>query len=124
MNNEQQNMSHFIGGEDVEISKEINGKKTVFVKCLPVRCFAEYASIIDIEVELIALATDLTADQIDSLTPDDSGKIFNKIHELNFEPFTAWLKRKVAANKLKAQAFGIDLPKNENENNGSLSAEQ
>lgn len=124
MNNEQQNMSHFIGGEEVEISKEINGKKTVFVKCLPVRCFAEYASIIDIEVELIALATDLTADQIDSLTPDDSGKIFNKIHELNFEPFTAWLKRKVAANRLKAQAFGIDLPKNTNENNGSLSAEQ
>ncbi len=117
-------MSHFIGGEEVEISKKINGKQTVFVKCLPVRCFAEYASIIDIEVELIALATDLTAEQIDSLTPDDSGKIFNKIHELNFEPFTAWLKRKVAANRLKAQAFGIDLPKNENENNGSLSAEQ
>ena len=114
----------FLGHETVEISTEINGKKSVDVKCLPVRKLAEYASLIDIEAELIALATDLTPEQIDTLTPDDSGKIFDKIHELNFEPFLAWLKRKVAANRLKAQAFGVDLPKNTNENNGSLSAEQ
>lgn len=112
----------FLGYESVEISTEINGKKSVDVKCLPVRKFAEYASLIDIEVELIALATDLTPDQIDTLTPDDSGKIFDKIHELNFEPFSAWLKRKVSATKLKAQAFGVDLPKNESRTSGETSA--
>ena len=94
-----------------------------FVKCLPVRKLAEYASLIDIEVELIALATDLTPEQIDTLTPDDSGKIFDKIHELNFEPFSAWLKRKVSATKLKAQAFGIDLPNNESRTSGETSAD-
>lgn len=94
-----------------------------FVKCLPVRKFAEYASLIDIEVELIALATDLTPEQIDTLTPDDSGKIFDKIHELNFEPFMGWLKRKVSATKLRAQAFRVDLPKNESMTSGETSAD-
>ena len=78
---------------------------------------------IDIEAELIALATDLTPEQIDTLTPDDSGKIFDNIHEVNFEPFSAWLKRKVSATKLKAQAFGIDLPKNESRTSGETSAD-
>ena len=113
----------FLGYETVEISTEINGKKSVDVKCLPVRKLAEYASLIDIEAELIALATDLTPEQIDTLTPDDSGKIFDKIHELNFEPFSAWLKRKAAATKLKAQAFGIDLPNNESRTSGETSAD-
>ena len=50
-------------------------------------------------------------------------KIFEKAHELNFEPFSAWVKRKVKAQRLKAQALGIDLPKNENEASGNPSAD-
>lgn len=115
-------MAVFLGYEDVPLSKAIGEKTSARVKCLPVRAFAEYAALIDMEVDLIALATDLTPEQIDMLAPGDSGKVFEKIHELNFEPFSAWLKRKAAATKLKAKAFGIDLPKKESTASGESSA--
>ncbi len=100
----------FLGGENVPLSKEINGKKSVFVKCLPVRLLAEYSALFTIESELIVLATDLSPDEVDMLSIYDSGVLFEKIHELNFEPFSVWLKRKVAASKRLAQAKGISLP--------------
>ena len=49
------------------------------------------------------------------LSVEDSGKLFRKAHELNFNPFSDWLKRKAEAVKLKAKAYGI-------KNNGKSSA--
>ena len=102
---ENLNQSAFFGGEDVELSREVNGKKTVRVKCLPVRKLAEYAALIDNEPEIIELTTELTAEEIDMLTVEDSGNLFRKAHELNFAPFSDWLKRKAEALKLKKQAY-------------------
>lgn len=107
MNKENLNKAAFLGGEDVELSREINGKKSVKVKCLPVRKLCEYAALIDNEPELIELATELTAEEVDMLSVEDSGKLFRKVHELNFNPFSEWLKRKAEALKLKAKAYGI-----------------
>ena len=115
MNKEDLNKAAFLGGEDVELSREINGKKLVKVKCLPVRKLCEYAALIDNEPELIELATELTAEEVDMLSVEDSGKLFRKVHELNFNPFSEWLKRKAEALKLKAKAYGI-------KNNGEPSA--
>ncbi|MBR6389398.1 MAG: hypothetical protein IKS15_04690 [Opitutales bacterium] len=106
-NKEKLNQAAFFGGEDVELSREINGKKTVKVKCLPVRKLAEYAALIDNEPEIIELTTDLTVEEVDMLSVEDSGNLFRKAHELNFDPFSDWLKRKAEALKLKAQAYGI-----------------
>lgn len=115
MNKENLNKAAFLGGEDVELSREINGKKSVKVKCLPVRKLCEYAALIDNEPELIELATELTAEEVDMLSVEDSGNLFRKVHELNFNPFSEWLKRKAEALKLKAKAYGI-------KNNGEPSA--
>ena len=104
---ENLNKAAFLGGEDVELSREINGKKSVKVKCLPVRKLCEYAALIDNEPELIELATELTAEEVDMLSVEDSGRLFRKVHELNFNPFSEWLKRKAEALKLKAKAYGI-----------------
>ena len=123
MDEDQKQKATFLGYEEVEISREINGKKSVKVKCLPVRHLAEYAALIDIESELVGLCTDLTPEQVDQLSAEDSGKLFEKAHELNFEPFSAWVKRKVKAQRLKAQAYGIDLPKNESRTSGETSAD-
>lgn len=109
------NQATFLGYEEVELSREINGKKSVKVKCLPVRKLCEYAALIDNEPELIELATELTAEEVDMLSVEDSGKLFRKVHELNFNPFSEWLKRKAEALKLKAKAYGI-------KNNGEPSA--
>ena len=106
-------MATFLGYEEVPLTRPINDKKTVRVKCLPVRMFAEYAAMFAIESELVGLATDLTREEVDMLLPDDSGKIFEKIHELNRVPFTGWLRRKAAATKLQAQILGARLPKEE-----------
>lgn len=115
MDKEDLNKAAFLGGEDVELSREINGKKSVKVKCLPVRKLCEYAALIDNEPELIELSTELTAEEVDMLSVEDSGKLFRKVHELNFNPFSEWLKRKAEALKLKAKAYGI-------KNNGEPSA--
>lgn len=112
---ENLNKATFLGYEEVELSREINGKKSVKVKCLPVRKLCEYAALIDNEPELIELATELTAEEVDMLSVEDSGKLFRKVHELNFNPFSEWLKRKAEALKLKAKAYGI-------KNNGEPSA--
>ena len=93
-------MATFLGYEDVPLSRPIGDRKSVKVKCLPVRAFAEYA--------------DLTREEVDMLLPDDSGRIFEKVHELNRIPFTGWLRRKAAATKLQAQILGASLPKEEN----------
>ena len=122
MNNSEQNMAAFLGYEEVAISKEIGGKKSVKVKCLPVRKFAEFMALFTIEVELVGLCTDLTDEEIDMLTPEDSGRIFEKAHELNDDPFTAWLRRKTAAARTQALIYGVSLPKNVENPNGEDSA--
>lgn len=122
MNNDATDMATFLGYEEVKLSRPVNGKTSVKVKCLPVRKLAEYAALFDIEPELIGLATELSAEEIDMLSAEDSGRIFEKIHELNFDPFSAWLKRKVAAARMKARAYGIDLPKTTPQNSGGNSA--
>lgn len=107
-------MATFLGYEEVPLTRPINDKKTVKVKCLPVRMFAEYATLFALESELVGLATDLTREEVDMLLPDDSGKIFEKVHELNRVPFTGWLRRKAAATRMQAQILGASLPKEEN----------
>ena len=107
-------MATFLGYEDVPLSRPIGDRKSVKVKCLPVRAFAEYAALFALESELVEFATDLSRDEVDMLLPDDSGKIFEKVHELNRVPFTGWLRRKAAATKLQAQILGASLPKEEN----------
>ena len=106
-------MATFLGYEEIKLTRPIGEKKTVKVKCLPVRMFAEYASLFALESELVGLATDLTREEVDMLLPDDSGRIFEKVHELNRVPFTGWLRRKAAATKLQAQILGASLPKEE-----------
>ena len=120
--NENTDMATFLGYEEVKLSRPVNGKTSVKVKCLPVRKLAEYAALFDIEPELIGLATELSAEEIDMLSAEDSGRIFEKIHELNFDPFSAWLKRKAAAARMKARAYGIDLPETTPQNSGGNSA--
>ena len=122
MNNDATDMATFLGYEEVELSKLLNGKKSVKVKCLPVRKLAEYAALFTIEPELIELATELSAEEVDMLSTEDSGRIFEKVHELNFDPFSAWLKRKVGAARMKARAYGIDLPETTPQNSGGNSA--
>lgn len=120
--NENAHMATFLGYEEVKLSRPVNGKTSVKVKCLPVRKLAEYAALFDIEPELIGLATELSAEEIDMLSAEDSGRIFEKVHELNFDPFSAWLKRKVGAARMKARAYGIDLPETTPQNSGGNSA--
>lgn len=122
MNNDATDMATFLGYEEVKLSRPVNGKTSVKVKCLPVRKLAEYAALFTIEPELIELATELSAEEVDMLSTEDSGRIFEKVHELNFDPFSAWLKRKVGAARMKARAYGIDLPKTTPEAAGGNSA--
>lgn len=116
MNSEATDMATFLGYEEVKLSREVNGRKSVKVKCLPVRKLAEYAALFDIEPELIGLATDLSAEEVDMLSPDDSGRLFEKVHELNFDPFSAWLQRKTKAVRMKARIYGASLPKQSADN--------
>lgn len=110
-----QDMATFLGYEDVPLSRPIDGRKSVKVKCLPVRAFAEYAALFALESELVEFATDLSREEVDILLPDDSGRIFEKVHELNCVPFTGWLQRKAAATKRQAQILGASLPKEESQ---------
>ncbi|MBO6103059.1 MAG: hypothetical protein J6P03_07375 [Opitutales bacterium] len=82
------------------------------------RKLAEYAALIDNEPEIIELTTDLTAEEVDMLSVEDSGTLFRKAHELNFDPFSEWLKRKAEALKLKAQAYRTQKT-NGNDSTGS-----
>ncbi len=113
------NAATFLGYEEVALQREINGKKTVQVKCLPVRKLCEYAALFTLEPEMVGLCTDLTPEEVDMLSTEDSGRIFEKAHELNFAPFSAWLNRKTKAAEMIAQAYGASLPK---ETNGADSA--
>ena len=122
-NNELQDMATFLGFSTVELSKEINGKKSVDVRCLPVRKLPEYAALIEDEPQLVALFTGLSDAEVDALPMADFVKILEKGHGLNFGPFSEWLKRKVEARKKKAIAFGADPAKFENPNGeGSTNA--
>lgn len=122
MDDNAKNVATFLGYEEIELQREINGKKTVQVKCLPVRKFAEYAALFTIEPEIVGLCTDLTPAEVDMLLAEDSGKIFEKAHELNFAPFSAWLARKTKATKMIAQAYGASLPQKESNPKGEDSA--
>lgn len=110
-----QDMATFLGYEEVPLERAVGERKSVKVKCLPVRAFAEYAALFALESELVEFATDLTRDEVDMLLPDDSGRIFEKVHELNCVPFTGWLQRKAAATKRQAQILGASLPAAETE---------
>ncbi len=109
-------MATFLGYETVALTKPAGGKTAVRVKCLPVRAFAEYAALFAIESELVEFASDLTREEVDMLDPDDSGRIFEKVHELNRVPFLGWLRRKAAATKLQAQILGASLAEGSAEN--------
>lgn len=98
-------MKTFLGYEEVQLTYAINGSDIVKVKCLPVRKLAEYAANFDKEPELIELCTDLTADDIDKLAPEDSGILFRKAHDLNFVPFSEWAQRLLEARKQKLQVL-------------------
>ena len=63
----ENNMAVLLGYEEVELTREVNGKKSVKVKCLPVRKLAEYAALFTLEPELIGLCTDLSPEEIDML---------------------------------------------------------
>ena len=41
MGSSENNMAVLLGYEEVELTREVNGKKSVKVKCLPVRKLAE-----------------------------------------------------------------------------------
>ena len=47
-------MATFLGYEDVPLSRPVGDRKSVKVKCLPVRAFAEYAALFALESELFA----------------------------------------------------------------------
>lgn len=119
---EAQSMLAFFGYVEVELTRPVNDQKRVKVKCLPVRRLPEYAALFTIEPELIGLCTDLSPEEIDMLSPNDSGMLFDKAHEINFDPFSAWLKRKAKAAKMQAQCYGIGLPESESKDNGESSA--
>lgn len=104
-------MATFLGYEEVPLTRPIGDKKTVKVKCLPVRRFAEYAALIEDEPTLVEMFTGLASEEVDALAVDDFVAILRKGHGLNFVPFSDWLKRKVEAKKMIAQAYGIALPK-------------
>lgn len=112
-------MATFLGYEQVPLARPIGGRKGVKVKCLPVRAFAEYAALFALESELVEFATDLSREEVDMLLPEDSGKIFEKVHELNRIPFTDWLRRKAAATKLQARILGASPNTREAEENPS-----
>ena len=103
-------MATFLGYETVALTKPVGDKKAVKVKCLPVRAFAEYAALIEDESALVEMFTGLTPDEVDALAINDFVAILKKGHGLNFVPFSDWLKRKVEAKKMIAQAYGIRLP--------------
>ena len=109
--NQNLEMATFLGFETVELSKEINGKKNVDVRCLPVRKLAEYAALIEDEPQLVSLFTGLSDAEVDALPNSDFVKILEKGHGLNFGPFSEWLKRKAEARRKKAIAFGVNPEK-------------
>ena len=104
-------MATFLGFETVELSKEIKGKKSVDVRCMPVRKLPEYAALIEDEPQLVALFTGLSDAEVDALPMADFVKILEKGHGLNFGPFSEWLKRKAEARRKKAIAFGVNPEK-------------
>lgn len=112
-------MATFLGYETVALTKPVGEKNAVKVKCLPVRAFAEYAALIEDESALVEMFTGLTSDEVDALAIDDFVAILKKGHGLNFVPFSDWLKRKVEAKKMIAQAYGIRLPNESPVENGS-----
>ena len=102
---EERKMAALLGYAEVGLSKPVGGKKSVRVKCLPVRMFAEYAALIEDEPALVEIFTGLTPQQVDELAVDDFVNILRKGHGLNFVPFSDWLKRKVEARKMTVQAY-------------------
>lgn len=116
---DKNDMATFLGYETVALTKPVGEKNAVKVKCLPVRAFAEYAALIEDESALVEMFTGLTSDEVDALAIDDFVAILKKGHGLNFVPFSDWLKRKVEAKKMIAQAYGIRLPNESPVGNGS-----
>ncbi len=121
---DKNDMATFLGYETVALTKPVGDKKTVKVKCLPVRAFAEYAALIEDESALVEMFTGLTPDEVDALAIDDFVAILEKGHGLNFVPFSDWLKRKVEAKKMIAQAYGIRLPNESPTGSGSPDSSQ
>ena len=121
---DKNDMATFLGYETVALTKPVGEKNAVKVKCLPVRAFAEYAALIEDESALVEMFTGLTPDEVDALAIDDFVAILKKGHGLNFVPFSDWLKRKVEAKKMIAQAYGIRLPNESPTGSGSPDSSQ
>ncbi len=121
---DKNDMATFLGYETVALTKPVGEKNAVKVKCLPVRAFVEYAALIEDESALVEMFTGLTPDEVDALAIDDFVAILKKGHGLNFVPFSDWLKRKVEAKKMIAQAYGIRLPNESPTGSGSPDSSQ
>lgn len=121
---DKNDMATFLGYETVALTKPVGEKNAVKVKCLPVRAFAEYAALIEDESALVEMFTGLTPDEVDALAIDDFVAVLKKGHGLNFVPFSDWLKRKVEAKKMIAQAYGIRLPNESPTGSGSPDSSQ
>lgn len=121
---DKNDMATFLGYETVALTKPVGEKNAVRVKCLPVRAFAEYAALIEDESALVEMFTGLTPDEVDALAINDFVAILKKGHGLNFVPFSDWLKRKVEAKKMIAQAYGIRLPNESTTGSGSPNSSQ
>lgn len=122
MTTEEKDLAVFNGFATLVLRRQVGDVKEVKVKCLPIRKFAEYASLIEDESALVEIFTGLSADEVDALHRDDFVKIIELGHALNFEAFTDWLKRKVSAKKMIASAFGVSLPKTDGNQAGESSA--
>lgn len=99
----------FLGYIDYTLKRPIGDKKSVKIKCLPVRMYAEYAAAIEDEPALVEMFTGLSQKEIDSLYVDDFVNILKEGHGLNYLPFSDWLKRKLQAKKMKAKAYGVEI---------------
>lgn len=103
-------MVALLGYETVNLRRPVGERKSVNVRLLPVRLLPQYAAVFSVETEIVLLCTDLSADEADKLLPEDSGKIFNTAHDINFAPFSEWLGRKEKALKMQALAYNVNLP--------------
>lgn len=78
---------------------KLSDSRIIEVKKLPIRKFADLAFFLENEAKVVELFTDLTPDEVDALPYTDFVKILKLGEKLNYEEFSAWLKRKVERSK-------------------------
>ncbi|MBR6389014.1 MAG: hypothetical protein IKS15_02705 [Opitutales bacterium] len=84
---------------------QLSDGRIVAVRKLPVRRFADLAMNVENEARAAEIFTDLAPAEIDELPYEDFVAILKLGEKLNYEEFTAWLKRKVERAK-KFNALG------------------